>query len=98
MLYQTQCPILSNNFILTPKEVDYVKKTFELMQQTPEQLRISAPDVRYVLVMDMDMSPLTSSLLSGDEFDGFNIVGELSDRSGKVRGRLYQVDPFAELP
>jgi len=42
LLYQTQCPILSNNFILTPKEVDYVKKTFELMQQTPEQLPLQA--------------------------------------------------------
>jgi hypothetical protein len=72
--------------------------TFELLQQTPEQLRISAPDVRYVLVNDMDMNPLTSSLLPDDSFDGFNIVGELRDSSGKIRGRLYQVDPLFRAP
>ena len=98
LLYQTQCPILSNNFVLTPKEVDYVKVTFEFLQQTPEQLRISAPDVRYVLVNDMDMNPLTSSLLSDDSFDGFNIVGQLRDSSGRIRGRLYKVDPLFRAP
>lgn len=98
LLYQTECPIFSNNFILTPKEVNYVKMTSELLQLTPEQLRISAPDVRYVLVNDMDMNPLTGSLLSDESFDGFNILGELHDGSGKIRGRLYQVDSLTKAP
>ena len=98
LLYKTQCPIFSNNFILTPKEVKYVKMNFELLQKTPEQLRVLAPDVRYVLVNDMDMNPLTGSLLSDESFDGFNIVGELRDSGGNLRGRLYKVDPLVKVP
>jgi hypothetical protein len=98
LLYQTQCPILSNNFILTPKEIDYIKLTFDLFQQSPEQLRTSAPDVRYVLVSDMDMNPLTASLLSTETFEGFEIVGEMQDGSGKARARLYRVSPLFQVP
>lgn len=95
--YQTQCPILSNNFILTPKEVDYVKLTFSLLQKTPGQLRVAAPDVRYVLVSEMDLNPLTASLLSGDVFEGFTAVGEIR-YEGKIRGRLYRVEPLIRSP
>ena len=96
--YQTQCPLLSNNFILTPKEVDYVKLTYELMQQTPGQLRLSAPDVRYVFVTEMDLNPLSVALLSDDNFDGFSVIGELRDNSGQAKGRLYRVEPLFRGP
>ena len=96
--YQAQCPILSNNFILTQKEVDYVKLTYNLLQQTPGQLRVLVPDVRYVLVSEMDLSPLTESLLSGDTFEGFSVVGEIRYNEGKIRGRLYRVDPLVKPP
>lgn len=96
--YQTQCPILSNNFILTPKEVDYVKYAHELLQQPPGQLRISAPDVQYVLVTEIDLNPLSVSLLSDETFDGFKVLGELLDHNGNVKGRFYRVEPLIKIP
>lgn len=96
--YQTRCPILSNNFILTQKEVDYVKLTSKLLQQTPGQLRALAPDIRYIIVSDMDLNPLSVELLSDAAFDGFKVIGELSDNTGRITGRFYQVDPLIRTP
>ncbi len=90
--YQTQCPILSNNFILTPKEVDYVNLTSKLLKLTPAELRVSAPEIRYIIVSEMDLNPLSVLLLSNERFDGFEVLGELHDKMGKLTGRFYQVD------
>lgn len=96
--YRTNCPILTNNFVLTPKEVDYVELTIKLLQQTPGQLRVLAPDVRYIIVSEVDLYPLSASLLSDDVFDGFEVVEELRDFAGKVTGRFYRVDPLLKTP
>jgi len=91
--YRTQCPIYANNFILTRKEVDYINLSLGLFQKTPAQLRQSAPDVRYVMVNQMDLNPLSEALLSDEVFEGFTVIGEQRHPGGKVLGRLYGVEP-----
>jgi hypothetical protein len=90
--YRTKCPIYSNNFILTQKEVDYINLTQELLQMTPDRLRKFAPDIRYVLVSNMDLNPLSVSLLSNKSFEGFEILGEQRSQNGVVLGRVYGVE------
>lgn len=96
--YRINCPILANNFVLTPKEVEYVKLSNELFQQTPEKLRVMAPDVRYVFVSTMDMNPLSEALFSDKVFSGFEKIGELKNNSGAVTGRLFRVDNGFRVP
>jgi hypothetical protein len=96
--YQTQCPLLSNNFILTKKEVEYVNLTIKLMELTPEKLRLTAPDVRYILVSRLDANKLGDHLLSDRIFDGFKVLGEMRRRNGELYGRLYSVEPASNGP
>ena len=96
--YRTDCPIYSNNFILTQKEVDYIKLTDELFQKTPAQLRESAPDIRYVMVSQMDLNPLSEMLLSDEVFEGYKIMGEQRSHNGVVLGRLFGVEPVFRVP
>lgn len=91
--YQTQCPLLSNNFIITKKDFEYINLTVKLMRQSPEELRIIAPDIRYVLVSHADNNKLGDYLLSDRTFDGFEIVGEIRKNSGEVYSRFYRVGP-----
>ncbi len=91
--YQTRCPLLSNNFIITKKDVEYINLTVKLMGQTPGELRKIAPDIRYVLVSRADTNKLGDYLLSDRTFDGFEIVGEMRRNSDEVYARLYRVGP-----
>lgn len=91
--YQTRCSLLSNNFIITKKEVAYVKLTVNLMGQTPEELRIIGPDIRYIFVSRMETNKLGDYLLSDRTFDGFEVIAEQRQYNGEVFSRLYSVEP-----
>jgi hypothetical protein len=47
--YLTQCAVIANNFRLTPTDVAKVREATRLIQLPLEQLRIRAPDVKYVV-------------------------------------------------
>lgn len=89
--YQTKCPLLSNNFILSEKEVEYIKLTVNLLDQTPQKLRVIAPDVRYIMVSRLDENKLGGYLLSDREFSGFQVMAEIQSSTGEIFGRLYNV-------
>ena len=80
-----------NNFIITQKDIEYIKLTVNLMEQTPENLREIAPDIRYIMVSRLDDHKLGDYLLSDRIFSGFEVVGEMRRSSGEVFGRLYRV-------
>lgn len=91
--YHADCPLLSNNFIVSQDDVKYIKRTMSLLGQSPEKLRELAPSVRYVFVSNLDPSELGDALLSNDAFDGFEVIGELKGFGGRPVARLYRVEP-----
>jgi hypothetical protein len=90
--YQTICPLIANNFLITRKELEYVRLSADLMGQTPERLRELAPQVRYVFVSRTEDNLLGQKLLSNEEFDGFEKIGEVSKDNGEVFARLFSVE------
>ena len=56
--YHTDCPVIANNFLLTPQHEAKIREVRELMALSPEQLAATAPQVRYVFVHRMALFTL----------------------------------------
>lgn len=69
-----------------------MKLSADLMGQTPERLRELAPQIRYVFVSRTEDNLLGQKLLSDEEFDGFEKIGEVSKGNGEVFARLFSVE------
>ncbi len=89
--YRSSCPLLSNNFVLTPAEIKYVRATLELFELTPAELLRQAPEVRYVFVSPYDSNTLGQLLLSDQDFSGYELVSETRGPDGAPRARLFRV-------
>jgi hypothetical protein len=47
--YHTDCPVIANNFRLTPQHLEKVQRVYHLYSLSPERLLVEAPEVRYVV-------------------------------------------------
>jgi len=56
--YHTDCPVIANNFLLTPQHEAKIREVRELMALAPEKLAAVAPQVRYVFVHRMALFTL----------------------------------------
>ena len=56
--YHTDCPVIANNFLLTPQHEAKIREVRELMALAPEKLASAAPQVRYVFVHRMALFTL----------------------------------------
>jgi hypothetical protein len=48
--YHTDCAVMGNNFLVTPRDVAKVRETEQLLALSASRLRAAAPAVRYVMV------------------------------------------------
>ena len=91
LLFHTECSVISNNFMLTPKDEQKIAQIGEMMQLSPAALREYQPDVRYVFLrtqhfiverdgkLEIDRnSPLGTALLANPEPpEGFELIRTL---------------------
>ncbi len=91
--YRTRCPLLANNFIMTPEDLAAMEESRRLLSLEPAALSAENPDLRYVLVSAMDQHHLGTRLLSGESFEGFRLIGEIHGMGGRAIGRAYEVLP-----
>ncbi len=54
VLFHTECPVISNNFILRPADATHIDTVFRLLNSTPDEIRRARPDVKYVLLRARD--------------------------------------------
>jgi hypothetical protein len=47
--YFTKCSVISNNFRLTPTDVEKIKESLDLISQPLDFMRQRAPEVKYVI-------------------------------------------------
>jgi len=57
--YHTDCPVIANNFLLTPQHEAKIREVRGLMTLSPRQLAATAPQVRYVFVHRMSLFTLS---------------------------------------
>lgn len=88
--YHTTCPLLSNNFIMTPADALAIERTDRLMAMTPEELTRADHEVRYVLVSAMDKGVLATHLLSDQAYPAFDLLEEAQNGQGDILGRAYR--------
>lgn len=53
--YHTDCPVMADNFRMTPQDAEQIAKVGHLYSLTPEQLLAEGPQIRYVIAMLNDV-------------------------------------------
>ncbi len=91
LLFHTDCSVVSNNFMLTTDDLRRVEQFDEMMRMTPQTLRSSSTDIKYVLIRAWDFYvvrdgqigiadgfPLVSALMNGSSLpEGFEPIQEV---------------------
>ncbi len=91
--YHTKCPLIANNFIMTPKDERAIRRSHELLGLAPGRLLEAEPAVRYVLVSSFDDSVLTRHLLSERSYPGYELLDESRNARGELLARSFRVTP-----
>jgi len=58
ILFHSDCGVITNNFILSRAVDEHLRRAGRLYRSRPEEIRQTAPEVRYVLVRTSDFSPV----------------------------------------
>jgi hypothetical protein len=67
--YHTGCSVVANAFVLSPLQVAKLDELSQLFDLTPEQLRVSRPDVTYVLAYINVAAAFRAGLVDPTEAD-----------------------------
>lgn len=94
--YRTECPLLANNFIMTPEDFAVLKYSDFLFSLEPGELLTEIPEVKYVLVSNMERHHLGSQLLSSQAYGRFRSLGEIRSREGQPIARAFRILPAGE--
>lgn len=57
ILFHTDCSVITNNFIVDQADDEQFRRAGRLYRSRPEEIRRSAPEIRYLLVRTSDFSP-----------------------------------------
>lgn len=95
--YQTQCPLLASNHLITPADAEFLRRSRSLMSPPPSAVLASPVPVRYVLVSRWEKTRFATQLLEGEAPREFRELEVMRDRrDGRVGGKLFRIEPVAK--
>jgi hypothetical protein len=94
ILFHTECSVIANNFILRPQDEAKINEIDRLMRLSPEDIRQTAPQVKYLFLRARDFSTpvngverlVTNSsvarelFLAGEAPEGFTLIRSIERR------------------